>query len=263
MVPFTFAIPLRSRAASSDWRRVCRLLDATLRSILAQTDAAFHVLVAHHEVPSVSVVGDSRVTFVRAECAVPTTFEEQMRDKAYKRRLLAAEVRRRGAGFYMPVDSDDLVSRRLVAYAREHDDAHGYLFRDGYQYNVRTHRFRARADFDLACGTCAIFRLEPSDLPESVDSPERTLLDEFTGHQLWREQARELDRPMAPLPFPGAMYCVANGENHSMRSGNARHDSRLSVPPVVMRLVNGLSPARRVPADVRAEFGLDVTSGNA
>jgi hypothetical protein len=49
--PFTFGIPLIARAASDDWPLVEHLLDLTLRSVLAQRDGDFRVLLAAHDLP--------------------------------------------------------------------------------------------------------------------------------------------------------------------------------------------------------------------
>ena len=66
--PFFFGIPLIAPASAGDWSRVDALFAATLRSLLAQSDRDFRVLIAGHEPPpSLSALGDDRVEFLTAD----------------------------------------------------------------------------------------------------------------------------------------------------------------------------------------------------
>ena len=118
MSNFFFGIPLRSRQASRDWRRVCALLDATLNSTLHQLNRDIQVIIACHEVPTTRD-RDSRVTFLEATFSRPRDGLEQMYDKRSKKIMLAEEVCRRGGGYLMLLDSDDLVSNRLAEFVTQ------------------------------------------------------------------------------------------------------------------------------------------------
>ena len=68
--PFYFCVPLIARAASPDWALIDQLFDLTLRSVLAQEDEDFHLVLAGHDVPPAwerLAASDVRFTFLRAD----------------------------------------------------------------------------------------------------------------------------------------------------------------------------------------------------
>lgn len=63
---FTFGIPLIARATAGDWDRVQALLGLCLRSLLAQRDPAFGIVVAGHDRPDCASA-DPRISFLRVD----------------------------------------------------------------------------------------------------------------------------------------------------------------------------------------------------
>lgn len=254
--PFWFVIPLRGKAASKDWDRVCRLLQATVRSALNQTDPDFGILVACHDAPDLDDIVDPRVVILQGDFPVPTTLREQSQDKQSKKRMAAAEVRRRGGGYFMLLDADDFVSRRIVAHVRATRERDGYYFPRGFEYFARNEVIRPLDNFHRLCGSCYILRFRSEDLPERLDSPAQTAFDRFTNHRLVLETAAELGMSLAPLPFPGAVYLKENGENHSAQVQARRRLSRAKVRALLDRLARRVRIGRGVSDEMVEEFGL-------
>ncbi len=224
--PFCFAIPLRSRAASKNWQKVQDQLSATLRSVLAQTDREFMVLVACHDVPTIPELSDPRVTVLKALTPPPTTSEGMMEDKGHKRRMMAVEFARRGGGYFMLTDADDLVSKRLVHEAQFYADSNGYILKSGFVYDSAENKIEPHSDFDGYCGTCAIFKFDVTDLPQSMDDKTSRRHDQYRYHTEFESLSVRYGRPLKPLPFPAAIYMRSTGENHSQRDHQGGLQSR-------------------------------------
>jgi hypothetical protein len=258
MEQFFFAVPFRSKAASSDWDRNCRLLSATLRSVLGQSDPTFSVLLACHEVPAIPEIEDSRVSVLRATTPPPTDFAAQMKDKGHKRKLMSIELRRRGGGYFMLTDSDDLVSNRLVAHAKATKSEGGYVIKRGYVYDAATGRCREVSSFDQTCGTCAILRFAPDELPQSLDDDTPRLSGKYKTHMTFETDAERLGRPLSVVPFPAAVYVTGHGENWSVRS-SGRESLRRKFSRLV-KAARALGERECSPTSLRDEFAFSENS---
>jgi hypothetical protein len=254
IVSFCFAIPVRSKAASKNWQGVEARLSATLTSILAQSDTNFIVLAACHDVPSSPELADPRVTVLRTDTPPPRDFAEMMLDKKHKRRMMAVEFGRRGAGFFMLTDEDDLVSNRLVEFARSTNDPNGYIVKAGWIYDSTNQTLVAHPALNLRCGTCAIFNFAKDDLPTSMDDTVHRRHDDFGKHFEFEETAAALGRPLRPIPFPSVIY-VVHGENFSIAEKRSAALPR-RVVRYIRRLPEALKPRRKPSDAIRQEFSL-------
>ena len=119
-----FAIPLKPRRLSRDWGRVAALLEATLRSVLWQTDPDFRMLLAVADPPPVAL-RDPRIEVIEVP---PATSEPRRGFRDRRRRILAmaGEVCARGGDIFVPVDADDLPSRRLARFLNTRPHADGF-----------------------------------------------------------------------------------------------------------------------------------------
>lgn len=233
---FTFLIPLVGRTPRVSWERVSELLGGTLRSVLAQTDPEFRVLVAGHDRPDVRELDDSRVTFLRVDFPLPSAVGTERADHHGKIRFLIGESLRRGADAIAIMDADDRVSRRLVAHFRASPHPTGHLFTQGYAWDYATGCFATvddafRRPFHQRCGSCSILAL---------DEPRKRFGDDIAGLETWLSgfvhhveiagYASEQGRPLAKLPFPGAVYVLNHGvglnyrRNGETRAVERRHD---------------------------------------
>jgi hypothetical protein len=244
-----FGIPVKSRVVSADWQQVGRLLTNTLRSLLNQTSPQFKILVAHHEVPDTPYRDDPRVEFLPLELPPPLYKQEMMVDKNRKRELVAHRLRREGGGYLMYVDADDLVSNRVAQLVAEGGSPHGYVIERGYELDAASKTVRWAPRFDRLCGSSSIIHFTPADLPETPFAPGAVRLRRYMdlGHAHWSRLAQSEGRPLAPVPFPGAVYVVNTGENHSVATQNL--GSRRA-------LLRRFTPSRPVSDALRREFSI-------
>ena len=257
---FFFGIPFRSRAAANNWRRVCRLLDATLASVLQQNDPDLEILVACHEIPKLST-RDPRVSFLFAPHATPRDRLEQMFDKRAKKIMLAEETCRKGGGYLMLLDSDDLVSKRLTEFVRTHDNKRGYVVSHGFSYDFRSRRLVPMDDFDRVCGSSVIVYLSSDDCEDNEFDWREYVGD--TWHADFRRRAAELLRPLDELPFPAAIYVRNTGQNHSVASTDAISMIRAEAAGTRRRAGDWGRRLPKVPRELAEEFGLQVLGRNS
>lgn len=93
-----FGIPLRSKAASNDWKNVERIFNRTLYSVYRQTDPEFKIFVACHDKPSLERGYDDRVEFLISDTPIPTNRKEMMLEKGWKVSMIASRIRESGGG---------------------------------------------------------------------------------------------------------------------------------------------------------------------
>jgi hypothetical protein len=227
---FVFAIPLKPKSASSDWRQVQHNLRRTIRSARA-SDPAASVIVACHDEPDLGEVADG-VVVLRVPFPEPASPAEGGRDKSAKRRHVAAwlrETMRDGddAAYVMFLDADDLVHRDLVVHVRSGGEP-SYVVRTGYIADLERGVLRYRwTDFDKTCGSSFVFRFARAELPtswEDLSAPFSQFgsAPDQSGHPDYDQVATGLGRPPIAFPFPAVTYVVNHAESLWSARGRGR-----------------------------------------
>src|SRR5262245_53047691 len=129
-----FLMALKSRQVSRDWVHVCRLFEASLRSVYRQTHDNFRIIVACHETPIVTTNYDTRLEFINVDCPPPAQISTKlcMEDKWLKLRHAMIRAGELKPDFLMIMDADDLVSKHLASFTAQHQDRNGWMVRTGY-----------------------------------------------------------------------------------------------------------------------------------
>jgi len=241
-----FLVPFKSARAAASWARACRLLARTVASACAQTCADFRVLVACHELPD-GAFSSPMLEFIEVDHPPPSPSDpdELRMDKKRKLGIALRRAREYSPSHVMFLDADDLVSRRLAAFVAAHPAANGWYLRSGYFHCERQPRLHLeRRRFDQWCGSSHIVR------PELLGFLDRMDDRPFYFHTRLTRDLRRQGTPIRPLPFRGAIYSVAHGENF-------RDYERILWPDHPL-----LGPLRRIvfhralTPDIRTEFGL-------
>ena len=207
--PFTFGIPLIARAAAQDWSVVQALLRLTLRSLAAQTDRRFCIIVAGHDRPNVGA-GAPPFEFHQADWPAEAVRSDNG-DAGRKKFLVAEHVGGRG-GYLMFVDADDWVDTRIVASVRAGvgaaaDGPVGGVIRHGYAIDLRNRRALPipsagafTGGFYELCGSSTVARIDPG-AEATIRRDPYALLHE---HYRWEDTCREHGVASAPLDVVGA-----------------------------------------------------------
>jgi glycosyltransferase involved in cell wall biosynthesis len=250
----TFAIPLVPLGSPAQKAYRDRMLSATLRSIYAQTDGSFRVMLIGDREPRIDFPTDDRIEFVpfRSRRVLNTAAADA--DKEGKLSLAGSIFGSRGGGYFMPVDMDDFVSRQLVAFVRETRDPNGYLIERGYVLDARRMTVTPIPDpryhvppYHRTCGSCTIFNFTPADvLPGGRFSRLKR-----EGHYSNAEVALAEGRPLRAIPFLAGVYTVNHGRN--LTTTVAIEKGKVAER---QRWVEGLGQYSIPASHVAAEFGL-------
>jgi hypothetical protein len=243
-----FVIPLQSAAASKDWALVSRLCIRTIRSVAAQRGGRFKIVFVCTEVPDGFQPHDDLIV-VERKLAAPTTVEGRMDDKWTRVRIGLFVARQFAPCHIMVVDADDCVSNRLARFCEERPEERGWYFDSGWMHDERSPLiFRWKRGFHAVCGTSSIVRVQPEDLPDVETGGRDDNLILRSGHTKIRANMESAGTPLAPLPFPGAVYNLATGENHTGFSLSGWRSKKI--------LIRKLFGYRLLTQKMREEFGL-------
>lgn len=254
----TFVTSIRARAVAADWDHHVRLLERTLRSCLAQTDPEVRVLVGCHDRPSVGI-DDPRLEFLALDLPVPRhDHAEMVCDKVLKISAAAQKAIADGSRFIMFADADDLVSRRLAWFARQHPDANGWYFSEGYSHQYGRPWLTRTRHHHLLCGTAAVLR---SDLLRFAHSDEyrgglvNTLA--AAGHHEYAAILGAQGHPLEALPFAGSVYIQHDGSLARLAHTTATVAPRRPALGRVRRAARDLAGLRPLTPALTREFTIE------
>jgi hypothetical protein len=256
---FFFAIPVAPYTSDEQWSVVDALLAFTLRSIFNQSDSNFTAYICgHQKPPCLDRVEFKQAKFLEATFPQPQTDKERRRDKRNKRLRIATEVRRRGGGYFMYLDADDLVHRSLVQHVRKDDNRVGYLAPTGYALDFGNRRLAPipgawRKPFNEVCGSSGILFYEPDDLPATetvTDADVHRLYFRIRNHLSFSEEDIRPGRRLQPIPFPSVIYTINHPQNLSNRLVRTEERQRDLIDSVRKRAVPNVH-------EIAPDFALD------
>lgn len=224
-----FITTLRNPLNSADYVRVESLLQDTLASLTQQSSDDYVVIIVGNRRPSFAL--PKRVVFVEVDFPPPsdhngprTGAAAVIWDKGTKIAIGLIAARDFSPDYVMAVDADDFVHRELAAFVQARPGHAGWVIKRGWMYSCTRNAYRLHRRFYRACGTSFIIPYEAYEVPPELHmSATQQQIAEAFGERLehvlehgwafdwWRNHGRMLE----PLPFPGAVYRLENGENHS------------------------------------------------
>lgn len=222
----TFAIPLVGAHQVSDWSVIEATLARTLNALIAQSNPSWRAVICSQTCPAAASL-DPRISHIPFETPV------EGHDKVAKLKTLSQHCLTDDpkAGFFMPLDGDDLLHRDFVQDLHAHPEA-GLLVCAGCIVNAGTGRVGLTNNRSLAalgqkpfwkfCGSCMALPVGSAPQAEArfftaLAEHEHRLypyLAELAGYQL--RQTRE----------PRALYIINHGENFESRRGRGGFKQR-------------------------------------
>jgi len=243
-----FIVPLQSPRASSDWGLVSALCERTVRSICGQKGGSFRAIVVCNEAPAMSFTHPD-LTIIEDDFPVPErNTAARMFDKHEKLKRGMIAARSLAPCHVMFADADDCVHRGLAAWCEARGGHPGWYISDGYIHTTGSRWLYRRRDFDLICGTAAIVRCEETDFPREMTDKKEDFFMIDCGHFEFRNPERTRGRNIEPLPFPGAVYVTATGENDSGISLREWRGKKM----LVKKVLN----SRLLTQGIRRDYGL-------
>ncbi len=265
-----FVVPVRHHRSVERWELVKQHLSETLRSIAAQTTGNWECRVVANEGADLPTLPPR--CFARF---VDLPLPELPDRESYPEGYYDAVRRDKGLRVYegvrdvepmtyvMVVDYDDYVSRRVAALAAERRSEPGWFIDRGYVFGMSRHYF-IRDRFHNLCGTSLIIRRDfLGPLETSTGQPDEVKIKRWLGSHIFiADDLEAAGTALQPLPFPGAVYRIANPQSTSGASTLFREMN----PAWLLRrapaqYLTNLLRYRRMNRDVAEEFSL-VPSGS-
>lgn len=260
-----FVVPVKAKAASRDWDYDNLLLERTVRSICAQTNADFRLIVVHNDKPSIAYSHPNMsfapypYPYVRADEIEDLDYvlqyhakeyAEKMMDKGKKITFGCSVAIDAGCAYLMAVDSDDLISNRLSEFVnlRASGNGPGWRIQKGFIYEENSLILVKKYDIQNANGGTHIIRRDLVTIPDfSTNLFWNYNLFESHGYT-WRRIKDYNHEVLADYPLFGMIYIV-HRNNYSNISSVVK-----AVTPrnVIKKLVRG----RVLTQSIRREFGL-------
>jgi hypothetical protein len=224
MTMLTFLIPVRHPNNSPDWSRLKANLEQTIASIAGQDHNDWRAVIIANEgsdLPSLperfeveAVDFSPNMLHEMFTAATHDVLDAFRFDKG--RRVLRGMLRARDSRFFMIVDDDDFVSARLTRFVADHSDSNGWKVDLGYVWDDGGRLLLQHNEFNRLCGTSLIIRADHYDLPPRFeDASSDYIKDMLGGHRRIAEILARQDKPLASLPFRGAIYRVGHSGSHS------------------------------------------------
>jgi hypothetical protein len=263
-IALTFIIPVRHQDNAKDWSRLKANLTQTLASVSNQTADCWRAIVVANEGADLPALPKNvealRVTFPpnllhEKGNATQEEFYEAFRiDKG--RRVLAAMVAAEPTSHFMIVDDDDLVSGRLADFVARNRGSYGWVVKQGYIWTDQGSYLFAYPDLNGLCGSTLIIRSDLYELPAvAAEWPDERIKEMLGSHRQIGLLLEQAGTPLAPLPFPGAIYRIGHAGNHSGKGGIADEyfwNRRYIRQPIAF--TKNLLRLRPITKEVRQEF---------
>lgn len=225
----TFIIPVRHPENCKDWARLKSKLDQTVKSISAQKGKNWQAVIVANEgadLPS-NMPGNVRVKhvnfppnpiFERGTNEIEKFYDAVRLDKG--RRVLAGMLAAGETDYFMIVDDDDFISRKLTDFVSANKGANGWFIKSGLVWGDGGRLLYRYDDFDGYCGTSLIIRSDLYKLPDTFEAANDDYIKQMLGSHIYiKPHLAAGGTPLAPLPFLGAVYRIGHAEAHSKSPG--------------------------------------------
>ena len=232
-----FITAMRHPHNSNNYQKLESLLEMSLRSVCAQTDPSFRVIVVCHRNPQIKLA-DARITYHLIDFPPPcrenmpvTDIQVGFRDKGTKILSGVLLARKLGASHVAFFDADDLISKKVAGFVKANPDSPGWYVNSGYALDYSNWRVQRKYGLIRYCGTTLITNLaellKASKINSNIDetSTQEQLLAKvplnivkhiFGDHQCMAGLFASHGLRMRPFPFPASVWVLRNGENFTV-----------------------------------------------
>lgn len=212
-----FIIPVKSKKVTGSWDNFSKIFERTLKSVASQTSQNFRITVVCDEKPDVTF-NHPNVEYIHVDFdppnlkGSPKEMHDGLKEEDKSKKILKGVEfgKKYNADYLMVVDADDCISNKIAQFVdlNRNQNKPGWFFKKGYIYREGDKLISLnKENFNTLCGTCIIIK------PEFIER-----LFQNVPHLLFVHKTTHLPGGycLEPLPFPGSIYSMANGENHYM-----------------------------------------------
>lgn len=234
----TFIVPVRHPDNMRNREMEKRHTAETIRSICAQDHEDWRaVIVANAGTDLPALPPDPRLSVQTVDCPPNPRHELEGDDKEswYEsvrldkgRRILAGMLSQPAPDYYMVVDNDDFVSRRIAGFLARHPGANGFYIGKGYVWRDGSRFLHRHDNLNGVCGTTLIIRSDLYGLPQRIEDASDEYIKRMLGsHHFIRPHLEQRGHPLSELPFRGSVYRTQHENAHSRDAHLSRKRSVL------------------------------------
>lgn len=230
-----FILPLRPQAQSKDWKKDCKLLEATIGSLFNQRSQHYSIFVVYTDLPRLpqEFLNSDKLNLVyfpypfMQSADIPDANEilylfsnnelmlERRWDKSRKIFFGCLQAIAAGCKYLMSVDADDLISNKLVGHIEKEAqnlDIPGFYINSGYLYRIgESKMISIPNDMQNYNGSTHILHSKFIKMPD-FEKGKWLDFNLFTSHGWIRERLKqESNSTLIPIPFPAIVYVAHEG----------------------------------------------------
>ncbi len=260
-----FVVPVKPKSVSKNWDYDNLLLSRTVKSICAQKDQKFKLIIVYNDLPEInykheniffekfpfnSVSADSIEDLDYVLKYYKLEYAEKMLDKGKKIHYGCKKAIDLGCDYLMGVDSDDLVSNKLAKYVNENlsNSPPGWRIKKGFIYEENSCILIKKYDIQNINGSTHIIRKDLITIPDF----NRNLFWDFNlfeAHGYTYGRIKDFHNELLiDCPLWGVIYVV-----HKNNYSNILFlTSAINIKNIIKKLIRG----KILSIKIRKEYGL-------
>lgn len=179
-----FVMPIKPKLVSKDWDYDTKLFERSIKSICAQTDQNFKVVIVYNDLPKINFIHPN-IFYVHypfqtvladeiedLDFYVPKyyakQYAEKMMDKSKKIFYGCKTAFEKGCSYIMSIDSDDLISNKIAEYVNSRIDSKvaGWRILKGFIYQEDSLMLIKKYDIQNMNGSTHIIRKDLITIPD-------------------------------------------------------------------------------------------------
>ncbi|MBB6610328.1 hypothetical protein H7F15_04700 [Pontibacter sp. Tf4] len=260
-----FVVPFRGKANSKNWHYDQLLLQRTINSILNQIDRRFKIFLVYTDYPELDITADlDLIEYIKFPFEYMSynemvlnihdqkhaaTWLERNTDKGKKILWGCKYAIAEGCTYIMQVDSDDLISNKIVSHVLRNQGEPGWYISKGYIYIEKDEILIKQPDkMNFINGSTHIIKAELVNIPDFT-SKEITDYYFFNAHGYLKDRIKQnFKLELKQLPFYANVY-VASGYNQSNINALVQLNSIKNFLKLILRF-------KLLTSSIRNEFGL-------
>lgn len=178
-----FIVPIKPKAVSKNWDYDNLLLERTVKSICAQSDQNFRLIIVYSDKPQIKFNHPNIIFLHYAFPSVKANeiedldfvleyytkeYAEKMMDKGKKIHYGCKTAIQEGCEYLMGIDSDDLISSKLAAFANKNANSKnpGWRIKKGFIYEEGSWLLVKKFDIQNINGSTHIIRKDLITIPD-------------------------------------------------------------------------------------------------
>lgn len=217
----SFVIPFRSKASTAgeeSWRRVSSLLLGTVRNLLSQTSRNYTIHVVGDEFPAGGLPEDDKLFFHKREFQHHISDDDRGKNRDRRMRVVQGCIHAGSLnpGYIMPVDADDRISNKLVAWLETQEQHPCWLVEQGFVLDYASRRFTKSDRYSHQTSSSILLSTSETGIAKDLSFAEMDKCYWFLGgHSQFKEDMAKRGVSIRHVPFPAGCYLTGYGDNLS------------------------------------------------